>query len=116
MAYSEELAARVRAQLNDIPNVIEKPMMGGLTFMVNDKMCVGILASEIMCRIDPAVEYNALEQNGCRKMDFTGRPMKGFVMIEDTAIGTKSELKYWIDLALDFNSRAKSSKKAKKTK
>lgn len=116
MAYSEELAARVRARFKDVPNVIEKPMMGGLTFMVNDKMCVGILASEIMCRIDPAVEYNALEQNGCRKMDFTGRPMKGFVMIEDTAIGTKSELKYWIDLALDFNSRAKSSKKAKKTK
>lgn len=111
MAYSVELASRVRAQLANVPNVVEKPMMGGLTFMVNDKMCVGILAAEIMCRIDPAVEPDALAMPGCRKMDFTGRPMRGFVMVAADALTTKQSLEHWLGLSLDFNSRARSSKK-----
>lgn len=116
MAFSEKLAARVRSRLRNVPNVVEKPMMGGLTFMVNDKMCVGILADEIMCRIDPAVEQIALEQNGCRKMDFTGRPMKGFVMVEEAAIVTDENLDYWISLSLNFNNRAKPSKRKRSSK
>ena len=53
MAYNEKLANRIRGSLSEIPKVEEKEMMGGLTFMVNEKMCIGIIKDEMMCRIDP---------------------------------------------------------------
>jgi TfoX/Sxy family transcriptional regulator of competence genes len=113
MAYSEKLANRIRERLADLPNLEEKEMMGGLTFMVNDKMCVGIIKSELMCRIDPNFHETAIKKTGCRTMDFTKRPMKGYVMIDDTGMKTKKDFDYWIDLSLDFNKKAKSSKKKK---
>ena len=88
--------------------------MGGLTFMLNDKMCVGILKNEMMCRINPKFHEAAIEMTGCRTMDFTKRPMKGYVMVDETGMKTKKAFDYWIDLALEFNKKAKSSKKKKK--
>ena len=114
MAYSEKLAGRIREKLKSLQNIEEKPMMGGLTFMVNDKMCVGIIKDEMMCRIDPNFHKTAMEKTGCRTMDFTKRPMKGYVMVDDTGMKTKKEFDYWINLSLEFNSKAKSSKKKKK--
>jgi TfoX/Sxy family transcriptional regulator of competence genes len=111
MAYNEKLANRIREELQDLPNIEEKEMMGGLTFMVNDKMCVGIIKDEMMCRIDPNLHESVIEKTGCRTMDFTKRPMKGYVMIDDTGMKTKNEFDYWIKLCLEFNSKAKSSKK-----
>jgi TfoX/Sxy family transcriptional regulator of competence genes len=113
MAYSETLANRIREALVDVKRVKEKEMMGGLTFMVNDKMCVGIIKDEMMCRITPELQETVLEKTGCRVMDFTGRPMKGYVMVDDTGMKTKKEFDYWINLCLDFNKIAKSSKKKK---
>ena len=111
MAYDEKLAGRVREILSSKRNVAEKKMMGGLTFMVNNKMCVGILKDELMARIDPEVYESALERKGCREMDFTGRPMKGFVFIGPEGTKSKKDLEYWMNLALDFNKRAKASRK-----
>ncbi len=114
MAYSENLANRIRSALTSVKRVKEKEMMGGLTFMVNDKMCVGIIKDEMMCRIAPEEQEGALERNGCRVMDFTGRPMKGYVMVDDSGMKTKKEFDHWINLCLDFNRVAKSSKRKKK--
>ena len=114
MAYSEKLANRIRERLANLPIIEEKEMMGGLTFMVDGKMCVGIIKDELMCRIDPALHETEIEKQGCRTMDFTKRPMKGYVMIDDIGMKTKKDFDYWIDLALDFNKRAKSSKKSKR--
>lgn len=113
MAYDENLANRVREQLVNLQNIEEKEMMGGLVFMYNDKMCVGIIKDELMCRIDPELHETAVEKLGCRTMDFTKRPMKGYVLIEDVGMRTQKDLDYWINLALDFNKKAKSSKKKK---
>ncbi len=113
MAYDENLANRVREQLVNLQNIEEKEMMGGLVFMYNDKMCVGIIKDELMCRIDPEFHEAAVEKLGCRTMDFTKRPMKGYVLIEDVGMRTQKDLDYWIKLALDFNKKAKSSKKKK---
>ena len=113
MAYDEKLANRIRERLADHPNIEEKEMMGGLTFMVNHKMCVGIIKDEMMCRIDPDLHETAIEKTGCRTMDFTKRPMKGYVMVDDTGMKTKKEFDYWINLCLEFNSKAKASKKKK---
>ena len=111
MSYNEHLANRVRELLYSKKNVIEKKMMGGLTFMLNDKMCVGIVNDDLMVRINPKVYESALEKTGCREMDFTGRPMKGFVFVAPEGTKSKKDLEYWINLALDFNKKAKSSKR-----
>ena len=113
MAYNEKLANRIREALQDVHHVEEKEMMGGLTFMVNDKMCVGIIKDEMMCRIDPDLHETAVEKTGCRTMDFTKRPMKGYVMVDDTGMKTKNEFEHWISLCLEFNKKVKSSKKKK---
>lgn len=113
MAYSEKLADRIRERLATLQNLKEKQMMGGLTFMLNDKMCVGIIQDALMCRIDPAIYQAALEKKACRPMDFTGRPMKGWVIIDPPGIKNKTDFDYWITLALDFNEKAKPYKKKK---
>jgi len=114
MAYNEKLANRIRERLSVLDNVTEKEMMGGLTFMYNDKMCIGIIKDEMMCRIDPALHDDCVEMRGCRTMDFTKRPMSGYVMIDETGMKTKKDFEYWIGLCLDYNKIAKSSKKKKK--
>ena len=117
MAYNEKLADRIRERLAETEHRIEeKPMMGGLVFMVNDKMCIGIEKDEMLCRIDPALHDMAIERTGCRSMDFTKRLMRGFVMIEDTGMKTKNDFNYWVELCLAYNSKAKSSKKSKRKK
>jgi TfoX/Sxy family transcriptional regulator of competence genes len=115
MAYNEILAERVRQILayQNLP-VEEKKMMGGLAFMVNEKMCVGISKNDLMARIAPEAYENALSKKGCRPMDFTGKPMRGFVFVDSVGTGSDEELESWVQLALDFNSRAKASKKPKR--
>ena len=115
MAYNEFLADRMRQVLKE-KNVAyeEKAMMGGLTFMVDDKMCVGIVKDNLMARIDPGIYESALQRKGCKEMDFTNRPMKGFVFVEPEGTDLDEDLEFWIQLALDFNPRATSSKKKKK--
>ena len=111
MAFSEQLADRVRESLADLRGIEEKRMIGGLTFMYRGKMCVGIIKDDLMCRIDPDLHEQAISRKGCRTMDFTGRPMKGYVLVNDTGMQSKQDLRYWINLALDFNKKAKASKK-----
>jgi len=111
MAYDEFLADRVRVVLKQKRVVHnEKNMMGGLTFMVDNKMCIGVIKSKLMARIDPEIYEQALTKKGCREMDFTGRPMKGFVFIEPEGVDMESDLEYWVQLSLDFNPKAKSGK------
>jgi TfoX/Sxy family transcriptional regulator of competence genes len=114
MSYNEDLAMRIRERLEKIPRVVEKEMMGGLAFMYNGKMCVGIIKDDMMCRIDPEQYEASLEKTGCRPMDFTGKPMKGWIMIAEDGMKSKKNFDYWIELALDFNKKAKASKKKKR--
>lgn len=115
MAYNEFLADRVAQFFTEksIPYEAKK-MMGGLCFMVDDKMCVGINRDEIMARINPEIYEESLFKKGCKEMNFTGKPMKGFVFLTDEATDLDDDLYYWLQLALDFNPLAKSSKKKKK--
>lgn len=104
MAYDEHLADRIREQLHSKHVLFhEKKMMGGLTFMIHDKMCVGIVKNDLMARIGKDNYEAALQKPGCRPMDFTGKPMKGYVFLEQKAIDMEVELEYWIDLSLEFN-------------
>jgi len=111
MAYNEELADRLRERLVHLDNMEEKAMMGGLVFMYNGKMCLGIIKDELMCRIHPDIHNQAVEEMGCRTMDFTKRPMKGYILISEEGMQSTKKLDYWIQLAIDFNPFAKASKK-----
>lgn len=112
MAFDTFLSDRIKLVLKE-KNIVceEKKMMGGLAFMVNEKMCVGVIKNNMMARIDPEIYDESIKKAGCRPMDFTGRPMKGWVYLEAEAIDMEGDLNYWIQKALDFNPKAKSSKK-----
>jgi TfoX/Sxy family transcriptional regulator of competence genes len=114
VAYNEKLADRIRLSFDNAPKVQEKQMMGGLTFMVNGKMCVGVMKDDLMVRISPDIYEKALEKPGCRQMTFTGRPLKNFVFVDEEGTKSKKSLDYWLSLALDFNKIAKASKPKKK--
>ena len=114
MAYNEILADRLRSHLAAQEDLEEKKMMGGLTFMVTGKMCVGIVKEDLMVRLNPDIHDQAIEQNGCREMDFTGKPMKGYVFVSPEAVESEKALSYWVNLALVYNPLAKASKKKKK--
>ena len=113
MAYNEKLADRIREALASIPNIEEKKMFRGITFMVNGKMCVSAGDNEMMCRIDPAIHEAAIERKGCRTMEMKGRQYKGYVFINDEGMKTKKDFDYWINLALDYNKKAKAAPKRK---
>jgi TfoX/Sxy family transcriptional regulator of competence genes len=114
MAFNEKLADRVREIISvNHKKVEEKKMFGGLCFMVNDKMCVGVEAQRLMVRLDPNKYDEVMEKDGCRPMDFTGKIMKGYVFVDIDVLDTKKKLEYWVNLALDYNKIAKSSKKKK---
>jgi TfoX/Sxy family transcriptional regulator of competence genes len=88
-------------------------MFGGLCFMVNHKMCVGVEQERMMVRLNPDKYDEVIEKQGCHSMDFTGKPMRGYVFVDVSALTTLKQMSYWISLALDFNAVAKVSKKKK---
>lgn len=99
MAYDEKLAARVRAVLAKRTDVSERKMFGGLTFMVAGHMCCGVNGDELIVRLDPNRENDALERPHARPMDFTGRPMRGFVTVEPKGLNG-AQLKRWVQEAV----------------
>lgn len=112
MAYDEFLAERAARFFRDNKASFEtKKMMGGLTFMVNGKMCAGVLRSDLMIRVDPESVAALLKRKGCRVMDFTHKPMKGFLFIGAEGTDREQDLEFWLALALDYNPKAKASKK-----
>jgi len=114
MAYNEHLADRIRRIFSESHVSFEEmKMMGGLCFMIDNKMCVGVNKDDLMARIDPDIYAEVLTRNGSREMDFTGRPMKGFVFVEPTVTDIDKDLEYWIKLALEYNPKARSSMKKK---
>lgn len=115
MAFNEKLADRTREIISRThKNVAVKKMFGGLCFMVNDKMCVGVEKERLMVRLDPMHYDEVMKKEGCAPMDFTGRIMKGYVFVDINALNTARKLEYWIELALEFNSIAKISQKKRK--
>ena len=102
MAYDGGLAERIRQITADFPTITEKKMFGGIAFMVRDYMFVGVQNDELMARVGPENYNDALHQPHVREMDFTGRPMKGYVYVAAEGINADDDLKYWIDLCADF--------------
>lgn len=117
MAYDERLADRIRQVLAEKGvDAEEKKMFGGIAFMVDDKMCVGVVKEEVMARVGPEKHEEALKAEGARTMDFTKRPMKGFVFVQPEGVDQDDQLEMWVQWCLDYNPLAKASKKRKRNK
>jgi len=123
MAYDEFIAERIRQTLNEQKTAFEeKKMFSGLCFMVDGKMCCGVLYDKkketdlIMARIGQKASENVMSRPGCHPMDFTGRPMKDYVFIDPEGFDHDEDLSFWIELCIAFNPLAKASKKKAKRK
>ncbi len=109
MAYSEYLVDRVRQRIPGSMISEEKKMMGGLIFMVNGKMCVGVDIDKktgldrLMVRVGKLPYEALLQKEGSRQMDFTGTVMRGFLFIDPDGFDTDDDLDFWIAKALEFN-------------
>lgn len=116
MAFDIELASRVREALAARNDVTEKKMFGGLCFMVRGHMCCGIDSNNFMLRVGPDQYEAALNRRHAKPMDFTGRPLTGFVYVVPDGLKTKRDLAGWLKMGLDFveSLPVKAAKKAKK--
>src|SRR5258708_6773923 len=102
MAYGNKAADRVRPILSGRRDVVEKRMVGGLSFMVNGSMCCGVTGSALMVRVGPEAREWALAQPHVRPMEFAGRPLAGFVCVDPEGIPTGSALAAWVQRGIDF--------------
>ena len=102
MAYDEALAQRVRALLADDSTITERKMFGGLTFMLRGNMCCGVQNDELMVRVGPEAYDEALARPHAREMDFTGKPLTGFVYVSPTGIPTRKALAAWVERGVRF--------------
>ncbi len=102
MAYDEGLAQRIREQLQERTDVEEKKMFGGLCFMVSNHMCCGIMNDTLLARVGPERYDDSLTKSHVSQMDFTGKPMEGFVVVEAQGLSSEGELADWINTCLNF--------------
>ena len=100
MAYDGELASRIRVALAHREAVTEKKMFGGLTFMVADRMCCGVLQDNLVLRVSSRDYGEALSQPHARPMDLTGQPMRGFVYVSPEGYQQDEDLQMWLARAL----------------
>lgn len=115
MAYNEFLAERIQTVLDKKSIVYEEiKMFGGLCILVNDKMCIGVIKDDLMARVGEEAEIVHQYDVGVRPMDFTKKRMKGYVYVNQLALDKEDDLEVWVQRCLDFNPKAKSSKKRKK--
>jgi hypothetical protein len=102
MAYNETLAQRVRDALAPHgQHIIEKKMFGGLAFMYRGNMACGITKDDVMLRVNPKDYAQSLEQPHARQMDFTGRPMKGFLFVAGDKL-TDDDLAQWVEQCVTY--------------
>ena len=102
MAYSEDVANRIRNALVDEEGFREQKMFGGMCFLLNGNMCVGVLDDILVIRVGKENNAKALEKPFTRPMDFTGRPMKGFIYVDPEGFEKDDDLRDWILTAMEF--------------
>jgi TfoX/Sxy family transcriptional regulator of competence genes len=102
MAYDEALAQRIRAALPTVPGLTEKKMFGGISFLLDGNLACSVSKDNLLVRIGQDAIAAALEQQHVRMADMTGRPMKGWVLVEPAGIQPDDELKRWIAQGVEF--------------
>ena len=109
--YSETLVNHIREALVNEENVVEKKMFQGFSFIIDDKLCIGVRDDEMLCRIDPEKAILELEKNHCRAMIHGGKIMKGYVFISEEGYRRNTDFQYYINLCLEYNKIVQKTKK-----
>ena len=102
MAYDEALVQRIRAALPDVPGLTEKKMFGGIGFLMQGNMACGVNAENLLVRIRPDATAAALAQPAVCVFDMTGRPMKGWILVEPAGLQTADQLMHWVEQGVAF--------------
>jgi len=102
MTFNEELAGRVRKRLAGKKGLTEKKMFGGLAFMLNGNMCCGVHGGELIVRLDPARTDNALVEPHTRIFDLSGRPMRGWILVNPAGLVDEPALAKWLSLGTKY--------------
>ena len=102
MAFSESLADRIRSALADKRGIAEKKMFGGIGFLLSGNLLVGVWKNSLIARVGPVMGEKALAEDFVRPFDITGKPMKGWVLVEPDGIEKDERLKGWIEQAMEF--------------
>ena len=97
MAYDEQLAERVRGILTSFPGVAERKMFGGLAYLLRGNMCCGVVGEELMVRVGRESYEAALHEPHVREMDFTGRPLRGFIYVAADGLASEGDLRAWVE-------------------
>lgn len=102
MAYDEHLASRIRVVLGRAPGISERKMFGGLAFLRNGLMVVGVLDSSLVARVGKGLHDESLSRAHVRVMDFNGKPMGGYVYVDAAGTATDADLAFWLQRCMDF--------------
>jgi hypothetical protein len=102
MAFDEGVAQRVRERFEGQPGIVEKKMFGGIAFMQSGNMCCGVVNNVLMARVGPDAYRDALSRPHAREMDFTGKPLKGFIFVDPPGFAEDRQLMEWIEMCQAF--------------
>jgi TfoX/Sxy family transcriptional regulator of competence genes len=102
MTFNELTASRIRSAMQGTPGVSERSMFGGVSFMLEGNMCCGVIEDNLVVRVGPTAYETALQEPHTRPMDFTGRPLTGFVYVERAGYESPSALRGWIERGIEF--------------
>jgi TfoX/Sxy family transcriptional regulator of competence genes len=101
LAYDEDLAQRIRKELADEPRLVEKKMFGGIGFLLDGNMACGVHGDDLIVRVGPARNQDALAQRHARVFDMTGRPMVGWVEVDPAGVASAADLRRWVMLGVE---------------
>lgn len=104
MSYDQGLAERIRFVIGDVPGLTEKKMFGGVGFLVNGNMACGVHGNDMIVRLEPDRYQDASKLANVKPFDMTGRPMKGWLMVEPGGVATDHELDRWVQMAVNYAS------------
>ncbi len=114
MPYDEELAGRIRKSIARKGPIDEMKAFGGLSFMLDGKMCVGVQKNRLMVRIDPDKHDTLIKRQGAGPMDFTGRPMRGFLFIDAKGVPDAGSLNFWVNESVEYVRTVPAKKRGKR--
>ena len=102
MAYDEQLADEVRSRIGSHPGLSEKEMFGGIAFMINGNMAVGVSGEELMVRVGKDAHDEMVTRPGARTFDMGARPMRGWLNVGPDGMATEAELAEWVDVGVRY--------------
>jgi TfoX/Sxy family transcriptional regulator of competence genes len=103
MTYDLKIAERIRSQLDGLP-IVERKMFGGVGFLLNGNMACGVHKDNLIVRIDPGKQDSLLKKSHAKPFDLTGKPMKGWLLIEADGVKTQKQLSAWVKEGVEFAS------------